>query len=272
MVVGFEKTLIEQASKHTQAISRDIAEICMPLLAHTGIHSFVCIRFYPDGTRTYVSNHANWLDHYFSQQYFYHRSHNNTYGFKAPEKGLLFWTGFEYDEVFHSAYEHDIWNGVTMHEKEGDVHVAYLFGSTRDQPEMINFYLDHVDVLRRFIFYFKERSKSLLEKHHGKIVIPPGDNIIKPDHRILEGGFDKGSMIGSLPVNRYYVEGETYLTHREVECMKWAVQGKSAEEISMILGTAKRTIEIHLNNAKEKLGCCKITQLIQKAKALGLVE
>lgn len=44
------------------------------------------------------------------------------------------------------------------------------------------------------------------------------------------------------------------LSPREIECLKWAAQGKSAWETGRILGISRHTVAFHLDNAKTKLG------------------
>lgn len=44
------------------------------------------------------------------------------------------------------------------------------------------------------------------------------------------------------------------LSPRELECLKWVSQGKTAWETAMIIGRSPRTIEFHLLNAVRKLG------------------
>ena len=55
------------------------------------------------------------------------------------------------------------------------------------------------------------------------------------------------------------------LTMREVECLTWATEGKSAWEIATILGCSERTVTFHLNNATAKLNCRNRYQAIGKA-------
>ncbi|TIU20908.1 MAG: LuxR family transcriptional regulator, partial [Mesorhizobium sp.] len=62
------------------------------------------------------------------------------------------------------------------------------------------------------------------------------------------------------------VDGIT-LTPREFECLKWAACGKSAWDISQILGVSKRTVTFHQENAKAKLGVRTINQAIVRMAA-----
>ncbi|TIL82285.1 MAG: LuxR family transcriptional regulator, partial [Mesorhizobium sp.] len=62
------------------------------------------------------------------------------------------------------------------------------------------------------------------------------------------------------------VDGIT-LTPREFESLKWAARGKSAWDISQILGVSKRTVTFHLENAKAKLGVRTINQGVARLTA-----
>ncbi len=59
------------------------------------------------------------------------------------------------------------------------------------------------------------------------------------------------------------------LTPREIECLKWASEGKSGWEMSRIMDCSERTIIFHMNNAGEKLNANNRTQAIAKAIWLG---
>jgi LuxR family transcriptional regulator len=63
------------------------------------------------------------------------------------------------------------------------------------------------------------------------------------------------------------------LSAREIECLRWAARGKTAEDIAQILDRAPATICLHLNNAQHKLGAQNRAQAIARAahyRLLGL--
>lgn len=64
---------------------------------------------------------------------------------------------------------------------------------------------------------------------------------------------------------------KTQLTSREIECLTWATEGKSAWEIAHILGCSERTVTFHLNNATSKLKCTNRYQAIAKAILTGVI-
>lgn len=61
------------------------------------------------------------------------------------------------------------------------------------------------------------------------------------------------------------------LTGRERECLLWAAEGKTAWEISQILGIAERTANFHVNNCIRKLGVTNRTQAVARAVSQRLI-
>ena len=62
------------------------------------------------------------------------------------------------------------------------------------------------------------------------------------------------------------------LTRRELEALRWTMEGKTAWEVGVILGISERTAVLHVNNAMHKLGCVNKHQAVLKALRLGLIE
>lgn len=62
------------------------------------------------------------------------------------------------------------------------------------------------------------------------------------------------------------------LTPRELECLRWTMDGKTAWEVGAILGISERTAVLHVNNATHKLGCINKHQAVIKALRLGLIR
>jgi DNA-binding CsgD family transcriptional regulator len=54
------------------------------------------------------------------------------------------------------------------------------------------------------------------------------------------------------------------LSPRQLECLEWAAQGKSAWETSRIIGVSRRTVAFHLETAKARLEVRSISQAVAK--------
>jgi DNA-binding CsgD family transcriptional regulator len=62
------------------------------------------------------------------------------------------------------------------------------------------------------------------------------------------------------------------LTPRELEALRWTMEGKTAWEVGSILGITERTAVLHINNAMHKLGAVNKHQAVLKALRLGLIH
>lgn len=69
-----------------------------------------------------------------------------------------------------------------------------------------------------------------------------------------------------LFVSNRMVAGIT-LSPREFQCLEWSARGKTAWEISVILGISRRTVAYHLDNAKRKLGVHSIAEAVARLVA-----
>ena len=62
------------------------------------------------------------------------------------------------------------------------------------------------------------------------------------------------------------------LSRRQLECLAWAEEGKSARDTGVILGISQRTVEKHLEQAYEQLGVRTRIQAVVRARRLGLLN
>jgi len=66
--------------------------------------------------------------------------------------------------------------------------------------------------------------------------------------------------------------GTPSLTPRELETLRWTMEGKTAREVGEVLGITERTAALHVNNATHKLSCVNKHQAVLKALRLGLIR
>ena len=57
-------------------------------------------------------------------------------------------------------------------------------------------------------------------------------------------------------------EKNVVLTERQLQCVKYLLQGKTAREIAEILGLSRRTVEYYLSNVKSRFECNNKVELI----------
>jgi DNA-binding CsgD family transcriptional regulator len=62
------------------------------------------------------------------------------------------------------------------------------------------------------------------------------------------------------------------LSARELECLKWAAHGKTADEIASIIDRSVETVRVHLKRAGVKLDASNRAHAVAKACYMGLIE
>jgi DNA-binding CsgD family transcriptional regulator len=62
------------------------------------------------------------------------------------------------------------------------------------------------------------------------------------------------------------------LTHRELEVLRWTMDGHTALQVGDRLGITERTVHMHSRHATKKLGCASKHQAVLKAFRLGLIR
>jgi DNA-binding CsgD family transcriptional regulator len=65
--------------------------------------------------------------------------------------------------------------------------------------------------------------------------------------------------------------GAPSLTPRELESLRWTMEGKTAWEMGCILGISEQTAGRHIHNAMRKLDCVNKTQAALKAVRFGFI-
>jgi DNA-binding response OmpR family regulator len=84
-------------------------------------------------------------------------------------------------------------------------------------------------------------------------------------HAIINARIKNVARMQSWPTRHH-------LNDREIEALMWAARGKTSEEISLIMSIAERTVNFHLNNARDKLGVATRIQAAVKATVAGFIE
>lgn len=67
-------------------------------------------------------------------------------------------------------------------------------------------------------------------------------------------------------------EKEVHLTGRELETLRWAMEGKTTWEISKIICCSEATVNFHLSNVRRKFQVSTRQQAVVKAIRLGLIS
>ena len=116
-----------------------------------------------------------------------------------------------------------------------------------------------------------------------------GEEFLKAIHTVCNNSLYFSGDISQYLVNRYLQKGKVAsgvvtptpniaplpnitLTKRETQILNLAATGMTNQEIADELGKSKRTVEAHRFNLMKKMEVKNLMELIQKGRAMGLLE
>lgn len=258
----------------TFASGKNITEICKPL-TRLGITSFNYVRTYDDGSQVNLSNIPAWLEHFYDNEFYRigaFERHPKKY-----QSGYALWPQLSGQKIFFDARTYfNIDNGITIIEKQIDSCDFYYFGTTVNNVGIINVYLNNIDLLKRFILYFKDRANSIIKQANDNRIILPDhfeqhESPLETEKYIIDEfkkDFLNETIIKTLRLTGE-LEGE-FLTNKQLACIINLMEGKTAKEIAKILGVSYRTVEGHITKLKIKFNCRTKNDLIAKLLKNGL--
>lgn len=246
---NFNKTIFE-------AQSAEVIEICKPLKLFN-IDYFLRTRFYKDKSYSLLTTHPLWTNY-------------------VLQKNLVGWVDFfsltpgEYlerdlikESLIFEEKQFNIFDRFLITSTHKNYVDTYFFAVQKPHTGIINFYYNHIDLLRKFIDYFECKSEKLFKKADYNRIIKPSFllDTYSVNPMLFQINDQKKKSFLKLIGGR---DNSVYqkLTLREKECIENIAHGKTAKDIARIINISYRTVEKHLENAKIKLGLFSKNQLV----------
>jgi DNA-binding CsgD family transcriptional regulator len=259
-----------------------IKKICSPLFNLFKMTSFRYLRVYPDKSKINLCTDPHWSTFFDTNDFYNTWNVFDPNKIKTPKNREIIWDIKScMDKTKDRPGKISSFNpchGMTIIRTQPTYFELYDLVAHENHSKINYLYLENIDLFERFIFYFKDQAKNIIQKCEK-------DRAQYNHFPENKKGSDKTISIFDMQIrsefvqltntNRFYINtcnGDTYLTKKEMQCIYWVLMGKSAEEISLILNCSKRTVEIHLNNIKQKLGVAKITQATKSIIDSGLMS
>lgn len=253
---------MELNSKHFfLTSSQDIQELIRPLTKYFGITSFVYKKHLDDGCEIRLSNHVA------STRSFYEGQFYTESLFEAKpslyKKKMVLW-----DDVYDrdsrasvNSRKFDIDHGINFIEPFSDGCEFFGFGVPVGRVDLMCRYLSHIDLLEKFILYFKEVAKPLITRaEQSKIFIPNKFELARTKLITQQDlFFDREGFIKEIAGHKNYKN----LSAREIQCAEFLLKGYTAKMMGEQLNLSHRTIETYINGIKKKTGSFSKSDLIR---------
>lgn len=237
-------------------------------LEYLQISSFSYIRIFNNQKYLALSNQYKWLE--------YHLLHAESAGAFFTNKARQFeslklqhaiWPTRPTDEVLTSLYNHNIWHGISLFRTSSGFTERFCFASTRDDNNITSFYLNNIDLLIRFVIYFRCEGDALIKGYDPlcfgqyKKIDEDQDHLQSGDIGIKFADSLNNTTQIKLPDGRFVT-----LPPQESKCLKYLANCQTAEEIAKNMGISANTVGYYIHNMKAKLGCTTRADLINLYK------
>ncbi len=242
----------------------NIRSICSPLKL-INIDNFFFHRIYPDGFMIHLSTDVIWGEYFLNKLFLLEYDEADINNHLYIENNVSLWEMNAHNQVWHDGREKfNVGNGISVLSEGNDKYKEIsCFYASRYCYELNNFYLNNLDILQNFIMFFKEQASALIATFEQKRICLPRKYKIQTCESNGIFDIDKRKLfLSSIKPKKFLVKGKI-LTEKEVECLYWFGEGKTSEEIGVILSRSKRTVEKHIEQIKEKVECYTKSDLIK---------
>lgn len=242
--------------------SYEVDQALKSFFRHSPLSYFQFTKIYKDGSSFAVTNKAALRKAFFSMNI------RKAYSYVKPEfidkhNYWFLWDHHLQDAPLELARQFDVSNGLGFMERKSDCYYMISFGTHNGFEGAVDYYLNNFDAIRNFIRYFRDTRRELTGiVEQNKILLPKSAQ--DPNKDVLLLSSQKRRRIPIVFDNR-----KSYITHKELDCIKRLPLGKTAKDISRDLKISHRTVEGYFSRVMMRVGCKNKQDLIAVLNSLG---
>jgi len=245
---------INVTKHYLTATSEQIKEIAKPL-TRFGVTWFDHFRIYDDNSGIDLTTVPDFCELFVNERLYREGCVGN---YDEYHDGYYFWdtlTGAR--EVFKAIEQHNYTSHgiivIKTYEKFCD---QFHFGGDLNNPGVKNFFINCKDIIENFIDYYYSQAADLIANARAHSYSFPNDKkecdeLINPADYEREKAYFNKYVLSESPESQW---GDIPLTKRELQCIYYSSLGDSAKIVAAHLNIARKTVERHLENARQKLG------------------
>lgn len=264
-------------SKHPFVrLSMELMELCKPLELFK-IHHFTYFKHFDDGSRISLSNKPKWIEDYYNLSLFDSSLFEDKPSIYQP--GFNIWLGdYDLDVYRHGRLYYNTAHSITITEPQPDGCEFFLFATSPEHYQEINYIANNINILYRFILYLKARGEHIFkkaEKSKFNVIkqsgIPPvTKTFLTDENKLKQMQTAKNQFLKLTPIYKYPLKKDATskqkLSQREIGCIIYLLKNKSNPEIGQLMNISLRTVETYIDNIKAKLNCSNRFELIDKLR------
>jgi DNA-binding CsgD family transcriptional regulator len=261
------RILLNLFSNYTVKHHNKVHKICEPLSRLVSTNYFSYQKVNNDGSYSVISNDPAYSEFYLSNQFYNydtflkHPRHYN-YGMNIfLIKDELIQPTSPFSTLQDQCKRFFNFNQTLLIiNRVNHYYEVFCFATPLTHPRALEGYINELNLIKSFIRYFKQGMGGILEE-----ICEEGAKIqeIKSldfydqadDIKTSLDDSEREYLLEKFSPQEFGMRQQIKsLTKREKECLQWILQGKTADDTAKILGISRRTVELHRNSCKARLG------------------
>jgi len=263
---------IDLKNSITLTSSKIITNISKPLFNYSEITYFDFLRVYKDQGHICLTTSPDWNKYYYENGFYIGKKHEyfNKEDISSCIIEDLVITNTTIDierQKVRKKFQHG--HSFRIERVNEDYKDSYTFGTRLGNYDINRYYLYNIDALNSFIDYFIICSTPIIiQAEKEKFCFPQIErdlqklSCMKKKESFFPKEFYQQIKLKKMPLT--VDDRVVYLSEKEIECLTGFIQGKSAKSIAKYKNISYRTVEAHLHNIKQKLGCWTKEEVIEK--------
>lgn len=241
----------------------DIKNICKTTLESRGVDYFNFLRIYNDG-RAYILSTQQKLIRYLFEIKCPLVAPVQSEIVSEKFQYLVFPTGGYKQLIHHAKSYFNLTYFIDFVERHTGYFDLYCFAAATDNSNILNFYMNNIELFENFKSHFKETAAPLIKLAEENTIILSED--MSPPFYGFDDIDDKNiNKKNSTQNNKYYLTGKykaVHLSKRQIDCISYLAHGFTIKEIANKMSLSPKTVEHHLENIKSKFDCYRKSQII----------
>lgn len=268
------KDVLQSQPKKIEKVCRGVGRIIKPLTESFNITFFSYKRIDEAGNLVFLTNHFPWLKQLVKKQYI---QYLNSYDY---QQDAVLWDGINQDELIYVVLKdakdnYNIAHGITLVRRFENCLEHFNFATTRNNSDINNFYISSLPLLDRFIIYFREKSKPLINIVENYAVNIKEIFLLNQENHHHEFYADIDYFIEHTNIRTINIEvmGEIIPVNSTLaKCGYYLLQGSTYKHIAKKMYVSEKTIEarlaklrhlLHVKNKKELIDVLSQAEILQ---------
>lgn len=237
-------------------VSPEMDQILTPLKT-LGITTLTFMRNYDDGHQIIMSTNPNWVNDYYNGNL----CGNFISGHPKQYKQKFLIIPNESPLIVHqyAREKYNEGNSFALVQRYTDFTEFFFFAGEVSNKGLHNFFINNMDLFETFAVYFNDVAGKLIQTAEKNKILLPFDIYKSSPHpciATLSENEKIKELLRRIKIKKYHLKSKNIkISRREIDCIAGFQNDLTAKELGRILNIHYRTVEKHVDNLKNKLGC-----------------